>query len=360
MYVLVFSMMRCLRFSTPALWLLFGLICLLVPTEQRADSNEWKLCKHSGPEHIYFRYTKDLQALSDLKAIFATQTPQDNHRCQEYYLLAPKGQNEYLITEYFQVQPVQGIQYRIKDTIQLQYTSSGKLKQLHFEARAYHSSELELPPARYTHKIRYSDDDSYVSTYYYADGSIHSTYSGSGAFIHDSIESKFERAISSGDLPLVDQYLNQGADPDKPDLTGVRPFEAAVIRLEYEILLLLIKRGAQINTTPSDSSRRSALHLAIQARTYSNEQRIHRQKIIALLISSGIDLEAEDVYGRTALIYAVIENDDFAARMLLEKGADMQHTDREGKSAKDYLTAFSSRTIIQLLSDYAKKQAAEK
>lgn len=78
------------------------------------------------------------------------------------------------------------------------------------------------------------------------------------------------------------------------------------------------------------------------------------------MISSDIDLEAEDVYGRTALIYAVIENDDFAARMLLEKGADMQHTDREGKSAKDYFAAFSSRTIIQLLADYAKKQAAEK
>lgn len=66
------------------------------------------------------------------------------------------------------------------------------------------------------------------------------------------------------------------------------------------------------------------------------------------------------MYGRTALIYAVIENDDFAARLLLEKGADMQHTDREGKSAKDYLTAFSSRTIIQLLSDYAKKRAEAK
>lgn len=150
MYGLVFSMMRCLRFSTPAFWLLFGLICLLVPTEQRADSNEWKLCKHSGPEHIYFRYTKDLQALPDLKAIFATQTPQDNHPCQEYYLLTPKEQNEYLITEYFQVQPVQGIQYRIKDTIQLQYTSNGKLRELHFESRAYYSSESELPPARYT------------------------------------------------------------------------------------------------------------------------------------------------------------------------------------------------------------------
>ena len=353
-------MMRCLRFSTPAFWLLFGLICLFMPTEQRADSNEWKLCKHSGPEHIYFRYTKDLEALPDLKAIFATQTPQENHRCQEYYLLAQKEQNEYLISEYFQVQTAQGIQYRIKDTIQLQYTSNGKLKQLHFEARAYYSSESELPPAQYTHKIRYSDDDSYVSTYYYADGSIHSTYSGSGAFVHDSIESKIERAISSGDLQSVTECLNQDADPDKPYLTGVRPFEAAVIRLKYEILRLLIKRGAQVNTTPSDSIQRSALHLAIQARTYSNEQKIHRQQIIALLISSGIDLEAEDVYGRTALIYAVIENDDFAARMLLEKGADMQHTDREGKSAKDYLTAFSSRTIIRLLADSAKKQAAEK
>lgn len=88
--------------------------------------------------------------MPDLRAIFATQTPQDNHPCQEYYLLAPKGQNEYLITEYFQVQPVQGIQYRIKDTIQLQYTLNGKLKQLHFEARAYYGSESELPPARYT------------------------------------------------------------------------------------------------------------------------------------------------------------------------------------------------------------------
>lgn len=353
-------MMRCLRFSTPVFWLLFGLICLFMPTEQRADSNEWKLCKHSGPEHIYFRYTKDLETLSDLKTIFKTQSQQSSDQCMEYYLLTQKALNEYVISEYFQVKTAQGIQYRIKDTIQLQYTSNGQLRELHFEPRAYYRSESELPSARYTHKIRYSDDDSYVSTYYYADGSIHSTYSGSGAFIHDSIESKFERAISSGDLPLVDQYLNQGADPDKPYLTGVRPFEAAVICLEYEILLLLIKRGAQINTTPSDSIRRSALHLAILARTYSNEKKIHRQQIIALLISSGIDLEAEDVYGRTALIYAVIENDDFAARMLLEKGADMQHTDRKGKSAKDYLTSFSSRKISQLLSDYAKKRPEAK
>lgn len=150
MYVLVFSMMRCLRFSTPAFWLLFGLICLFLPTEQRADSNEWKLCKHSGPEQIYFRYTSDLRTLSDLETSFKPQGPQSSNQCTEYYLLTQKALNEYVISEYYPVQLAQGIQYRIKDTIQLQYNSSGKLKQIHFEARAYHSSELELPPARYT------------------------------------------------------------------------------------------------------------------------------------------------------------------------------------------------------------------
>lgn len=152
MHVLVFSMMRCLRFSTPAFWLLFGLICLFMPTEQRADSNEWKLCKHSGPEHIYFRFTNDLQTLSDLKTIFKTQSQQSSDQCMEYYLLTQKALNEYVISEYFQVKTAQGIQYRIKDTIQLQYTSNGQLRELHFEARAYYSSESELPPARYTGK----------------------------------------------------------------------------------------------------------------------------------------------------------------------------------------------------------------
>lgn len=82
---------------------------------------------------------------------------------------------------------------------------------------------------------------------------------------------------------------------------------------------------------------------------------------IALELAKNIkNLNASDKENRTPLMHAVIEEMEPVIECLLERGADKDIYDNDGKSAKDYLSKLSSVEIIELFSDKEVEPECEK
>ena len=57
--------------------------------------------------------------------------------------------------------------------------------------------------------------------------------------------------------------------------------------------------------------------------------------IVKMLIDAGADLNATDKTGKTALFYAYASSNDDVIKLLIEKGADGSIKDTEGKTYSD-------------------------
>ena len=55
-----------------------------------------------------------------------------------------------------------------------------------------------------------------------------------------------------------------------------------------------------------------------------------------MLIEARAYIDAQDIYGRTALIYAASRNTDDVVELLIDAGADIELKDTAGFSAYDY------------------------
>ena len=104
------------------------------------------------------------------------------------------------------------------------------------------------------------------------------------------------RAIESGNLPLVEEQLWQGANPNSADAAGRTALMYAGINGQTRIMKMLIEKGARVHA-----------------------------------VAPGFE-------GTTPLIAAVIFGDPEAVRLLLNYGADVYHRDRNGRSALSWAT----------------------
>ena len=75
------------------------------------------------------------------------------------------------------------------------------------------------------------------------------------------------------------------------------------------------------------------------------------KKILQELIKSGADINAKDKLGWTALIYATIENNRNAAKLLIANNADINAKDSNGNTALMWASHFGHMVIAKLLID---------
>jgi ankyrin repeat protein len=68
------------------------------------------------------------------------------------------------------------------------------------------------------------------------------------------------------------------------------------------------------------------------------------------LVEKGVNLEAKDKYGRTALISAASGGYIMTVELLIEKGAEIKTKDNYGKTALMY-AANRHKAVLQLLLD---------
>lgn len=178
---------------------------------------------------------------------------------------------------------------------------------------------------------------------------------------------------------LARLLLQKGAEPNLTDSNGATPLRVAVENRCQRIVQSLLFHGA--DTEIQDCHGNTALHTALSGRI--------DEEIISLLIAKNADIEARDLLERTPLYIAIIRNSqttarylirhgadanawcdnsqivgtllfeavrqskEWAVKLLLEGGADLQARNSIGRQTLYYAVAHGQESIVRILLDHA-------
>ncbi len=89
---------------------------------------------------------------------------------------------------------------------------------------------------------------------------------------------------------------------------------------------------------------------------YSNKSKRARTEFVQALLDKGVDVNAKDNHGFTALIWAAKGGHTEAVQALLDKGADVNARDNTGKTALMIAASRGHKEIVQLLKEAGAKE----
>jgi hypothetical protein len=141
-----------------------------------------------------------------------------------------------------------------------------------------------------------------------------------------------------GDAKAVELFMKAGFHPDSRDRHGVPLLCLAARGKHRDIAELLLGRGAQIDLQSEDRGY-SPLMDATQSGSAD---------LAGLFLEKGANPNLSGKDGQTALILAVGRNDSEVALLLVSNGADPDHSDKLGCSARKYAALFKNPAILSL------------
>jgi uncharacterized protein len=185
-------------------------------------------------------------------------------------------------------------------------------------------------------------------------------------------------AAARGDAELVRLLLRRGANVNARTSCGRTPVRLSANRGHDETTALLLQAGAEINHGRTDDEAllawaaagypslvgalldqgaavdarddrgRTPLIWTIAAgREIAEEHRQSHRQAARLLLERGADVNARNKYGLTALMF--VGKDATAARLLTAYGADPELTDHRGRSARRWAALTGSPEVRELL-----------
>lgn len=135
-------------------------------------------------------------------------------------------------------------------------------------------------------------------------------------------------ATIENNIKAVESLLvNKKISPNVMTKQGLTPLMIAAKKGYYEITEILIKNGANINTT--SKTKNNAIMYAASSNGESN------YKIAKYLLEKDSKIDNQNKKGNTALIISAMKNIKIY-NCLIEKGADTEIRNKEGKLAIDY------------------------
>ena len=133
----------------------------------------------------------------------------------------------------------------------------------------------------------------------------------------------FFNALNTGNLTLVEKYLDGGGDVNGKDEIEYTPLGVAVLGGFDQIVKYLVDRGADVNS-PSGEEQSTPLHLILSRKSGENPD------IIKFLLEHGADPNIEDANGDTPLSLAFnlekIMISPESLDLLIQAGADPNYT----------------------------------
>jgi ankyrin repeat protein len=142
-------------------------------------------------------------------------------------------------------------------------------------------------------------------------------------------------AAKKADLKEVTRLLEQGADVNAKDNTGITPLHWAVINSHKAVADLLIAKGADVSA--KDNIGRTPLHI------------VANEDMAALLIAKNADLNAKDGIGQTPLVAACFNKHKDVIVLLILSGADVKAADNAGRTPLHLAHFFEGTQLAELL-----------
>jgi hypothetical protein len=149
--------------------------------------------------------------------------------------------------------------------------------------------------------------------------------------------SPLHAAVENANIEIIQFLLDSGAKTNIRDFQKRTPLMMLDGDATPEILDLLIRYGAKVRLV--DKEKNTALHRLVQNTSDDT--------LIRLLINQGIDVNAVNKAGQTALMLAAENGNDESVKALLEAGADVNRKDREGKTAWDSADNDDIRSMLE-------------
>lgn len=167
-------------------------------------------------------------------------------------------------------------------------------------------------------------------------------------FVADRIGSGLMIAAWEGNIAMMELFVGHGAKIDLTNRYDEQALQLAAWRGHVEAVRWLLDHGASPNRP---GARWSALHYA----TFAN-----RQDVARLLIERGAEVNARAPNGSTVLMMAAREGHDELARQILDAGADPRAVNERGESALTWAMRHEHFTLARLVSDQAEFAQAAK
>jgi len=149
-------------------------------------------------------------------------------------------------------------------------------------------------------------------------------------------------AAEKGELSVIAEYL--AADPGlarKHREDGWTALHLAAYYGHPDAVAILLAHGAEVNVRSANSMENTPLHAAVAGR---------RLDVVKVLLENGIDVNATQHGGWTALQGAANNGDTKLAEILLANGADAAAVSENGSTALSLAVAGSHIETIELLS----------
>jgi len=125
-------------------------------------------------------------------------------------------------------------------------------------------------------------------------------------------------AAQNGNYYFVKRLLEEGAKPSKKGSIVLPPLAWAAHMGHFEIVKLLLENGADINGSEK-KWRTTPLIEAIEWKRWD----------VAKYLIEKANIHLTDKEGKTALSHAAVQKNFEIVRLLVDKGADINHTDKE-------------------------------
>lgn len=144
-----------------------------------------------------------------------------------------------------------------------------------------------------------------------------------------------QEAVLRGRMELASLLASHGADTTPAVLQGEEQLIAAVLRLDRPAVDSYLREHPEARTSPA------ALFAAAQ---------LDRADAVAMLLDAGVPIEVEDDSGQRALHVAAGHNAIHVARLLIERGAEIDPRERQWHSTPLGFASYGDhREMIELL-----------
>lgn len=150
---------------------------------------------------------------------------------------------------------------------------------------------------------------------------------------------------------IVRILLKAGADIHAKDEIGMSALMLAAMTGRTELMQLLIDEGADPHV--ADNEGYTLLMVVVVGEVVveggKESQKESREETVKILLKAGVDLNAQSMIGRTALIEAAIRGYTKTVQLLLEAGADFTIKDGFDFTALQYAAIMRHQEVMQAL-----------